>query len=107
MKTKTLEIIVSVIVICVLVAAFLVEASLTPHPRMAKPLDFTVSGSNPCLRFLNSSVSTVYVPFTIGANQNWQLTINCTKMPGGASGWTDIYIYKGYWDKGTNYECNA
>ena len=26
-------------------------------------------------------------------------------MPGGASGWTSVYIYKGYWDKGTNYKC--
>lgn len=26
-------------------------------------------------------------------------------MPGGANGWTDVYIYKGYWDKGSNYKC--
>jgi len=28
-------------------------------------------------------------------------------MPGGASGWTDLYIYNGYWDNGTNYKCTA
>ena len=48
---------------------------------------------------------TVYVPFTVAANENWQLTINCTKMPGGANGWTDVYVYKGYWDKGSNHTC--
>jgi len=47
------------------------------------------------------------VPFTVGANENWQLTINCTQMPGGASGWTDLFIYKGYWDNGTDYKCTA
>ena len=26
-------------------------------------------------------------------------------MPGGANGYTDIYIYKGYWDNGTNHKC--
>ena len=28
-------------------------------------------------------------------------------MPGGAQGWTDIFIYKGYWDNGTNNKCQA
>jgi hypothetical protein len=26
-------------------------------------------------------------------------------MPGGANGWTDVYIYHGYWDKGTDNKC--
>jgi hypothetical protein len=26
-------------------------------------------------------------------------------MPGGANGYTDIYIYKGYWDNGTAHKC--
>jgi hypothetical protein len=56
---------------------------------------------------LESNVSLGYVPFTVGANQNGQLTINCTQMPGGSSGWTELYIYKGYWDNGTNYKCSA
>jgi hypothetical protein len=59
-------------------------------------MDFTVSGTNDCLRFLNSTVSMCYVPFTVAANENWQLTINCTKMPGGANG---------YWDNGANHTC--
>jgi hypothetical protein len=47
----------------------------------------------------------VYVPFTVAANQQMQLTINATKMPGGAGGWVDVYLYKGYWDKGANNTC--
>ena len=70
-------------------------------------LDFTVTGTSDCLRFLNSSVPTIYVPFTIAPNESWQLTINATKMPGGTNGWTDVYIYNGYWDKGTNSTCKA
>jgi hypothetical protein len=26
-------------------------------------------------------------------------------MPSGANGWTDVYLYKGYWDKGTEHKC--
>ena len=28
-------------------------------------------------------------------------------MPGGANGWTDVYIYEGFWDGGTNHTCKA
>jgi hypothetical protein len=28
-------------------------------------------------------------------------------MPGGANGWTDVYIYKGYWNGGSNYTCTS
>jgi hypothetical protein len=70
-------------------------------------LDFTITVSSDCLRFLNTSVPTIYVPFTIPANENWKLTINCTKMGGGTNGWTDVYIYKGYWDQGSNHTCKA
>jgi hypothetical protein len=70
-------------------------------------IDFTVTASSDCLRFLNSSVPVIYVPFNIPANENWKLAINCTKMGGGINGWTDIYIYKGYWDEGTNHTCKS
>jgi len=105
MKKKTLGLIVAVIVMCALVAAFLAESELVPSQLSTRALDFTVSASSDCLRFLNSSVPTIYVPFTVAANENWQLTINCTKMPGGANGYTDVYIYKGYWTSGSNYTC--
>ena len=107
MNKKILGLIVAVIVVCASVAAFLAESSLAPAQQPTGALDFTVSGSSDCLRFLNSSVPTVYVPFTIAANENWQLTINCTKMPGGANGYTDVYIYKGYWNGGSNHTCTS
>ncbi len=97
------------ILICTLVAAFLVLSPLTSaHAKhVPQALDFTVSGTNSCLRFLESNVSLCYVPFTVGANQDWQLTINCSQMPGGSSGWTDLFIYKGYWDSGISHKCTA
>ena len=104
---KKVSLIVSIILICALSAAILVTALITPSQQPTKELDFTVSGSSDCLRFLNSSVPTIYVPFTIAANENWQLTINCTKMPGGANGYTDVYLYKGYWNGGSNNTCTS
>jgi hypothetical protein len=101
---KILGSVIAIVVVCALVL-FLVAPSLAPPQGTPQELDFTVSGTNDCLRFLNSTVSVCYVPIATGANENWQLTINCTKMPGGANGWTDVYIYKGYWDKGTDYKC--
>ena len=86
-------------------AAIFATSMLAPSQQPTKGLDFTVSGSSDCLRFLNSSVPTIYVPFTVAANQNMQLTVNCTKMPGGANGWTDVYLYKGYWNGGSNNTC--
>ena len=97
------------IVICG-VAAGSVVYMLSPQTQALTPtgeLDFTVSGTSDCLRFLNSSVPTIYVPFTLAANENWQLTINATKMGGGANGWTDVYLYEGYWDGGTDHLCKS
>ena len=104
MNTKLISLIVGIIVISVVMAAILVESSIVPSQQPTKSIDFTVSGTNTCLRFLNTTVSVVYVPFTVAANQHGQLTVNCTKMPGGANGYTDIYLYKGYWDNGTNHQ---
>jgi hypothetical protein len=95
----------------IVVAALFVSSALMAfvqkQPTPTGEFDFTVSSSSDCLRFLNSSVPAVYVPFTVAANQNYQLTINCTKMPGGVNGWTDVYIYKSYWDDGANHTCRA
>ena len=106
MNKKISGLIITVIV-AVALAAFAIESSYAPYASVQPTgaLDFTVSGKSDCLRFLNSSVPTVYVPFTVAANENWQLTINCTQMPGGASGYTDVYVYKGYWNGGSNYTC--
>jgi hypothetical protein len=93
-----------VMIVCAL-AIFFVPPLLDLPQVASRELDFTVSGSNECLRFLTSTVSVCYVPIATGANENWQLTINCTEMYGGANGWTDVYIYEGYWDKGTDFKC--
>jgi len=107
-KNQIIGLVVIVIVIAVgLPTAFMVQSSMAPAQQPTRALDFTVSAKSDCLRFLNSSVPTIYIPFTVAANENWQLTINSTKMPGGANGWTDVYIYKGYWDDGTNNTCTA
>ncbi len=104
MNKKWLSLIIGVTAIFALMIV-LFDESVSPSVQATKPMDFTVSGKNDCLRFLNDSVSLVYIPFTVAANQNWQLTINCTQMPGGTNGYTDIYIYNGYWDNGTNHQC--
>jgi hypothetical protein len=109
MSRKIVLGLIVLIVVCGVAAGSVVymlslqQQTLTPTGE----LDFTVSGTSDCLRFLNSSVPTFYVPFTIAANENWQLTINATKMGGGANGWTDVYIYEGYWDGGTDHLCKS
>jgi hypothetical protein len=108
-RKKLLSLVIVTVIVCsfaVIYAAFFMTPAQT-HLTPNSELDLTVSGSSNCLRFLNISVPTVYIPFTVAANENWLLTVNCTKMPGGANGWTDVYIYRGYWDKGTNHTCTA
>lgn len=107
MNKKVLGLIIALIVVCASVAAFLFASTLAPPQQPTGALDFTVSGTSDCLRFLNSSVPAIYVPFTVAANENWQLTINCTKMSGGANGYTDVYVYKGYWNGGANNTCTS
>jgi hypothetical protein len=103
---KIVGLAVVAVVVCALAVFFVPPLLVLPQVTPTE-LDFTVSGTNECLRFLTSTVSVCYIPITTGANENWQLTINCTEMYGGANGWTDVYIYKGYWDKGTDYKCIA
>ena len=107
LNKKLLSLTVGVIVICALMAAIFIESSLVGSKQATKEMDFTVSGTNDCLRFLNNTVSIAYIPFTVAANEKWQLTINCTKMPGGTNGYTDIYLYNGYWDNGTDHKCRS
>jgi hypothetical protein len=104
-KERIIGIIVPIVVVCVLVGSFAVESTMGTTKQVTKEIQFTVTGKNDCLRFLNETVGMVYVPFTVDANKQGQLTVNCTKMPGGANGYTDIYVYKGYWYEGTNHTC--
>jgi hypothetical protein len=78
--------------------------SLIPQEEQQQELDFTVIGENECLRFLEKNVSTCYIPFKTGANEKWQLTIECLEMPS-PNAWTDLYLFRGYWDEGTDYKC--
>lgn len=104
MNKKILGLIAVAVVAGALATIFLTEPWLTAPQQRQQELDFTVSGTNECLRFLTKTVQTAYVPFRTGANEQWQLTIDCLEMPG-AGAWTDVYIYKGYWDKGSDYKC--
>lgn len=79
-------------------------SSLANSPVTQEELDFTVSGSNECLRFLTRDVGVVYVPFTTGPNEQWRLVVECTEI-GLPNGWVDLYLYEGYWDEGFDNRC--
>ena len=107
-RNKIIGLIAIIIVVAIgLPTVYFVGSSMTSTQPPTKEMDFVVSEKSDCLRFLNSSVPTFYVPFTVAANENWQLTVNCTKMSGGANGWTDVYLYRDYWDGGSNNTCKA
>ncbi|TRO49262.1 hypothetical protein E2P47_01535 [Candidatus Bathyarchaeota archaeon] len=91
------------IVVIMVIGAFFVS-SLTNSPKTQEALDFTVSGSNECLRFLSRDVGVVYVPFTTGAGEHWSLFVECTDIAT-PIGWVDLYLYEGYWDGGVDYVC--
>ena len=93
------------IVVFVLVGAFLVS-SFFSFNVVQDELDFNVSGSNDCLRFLSRTVKTVYVPLAAGVNEQWELSIECTDIAT-PNGWVDLYIYDGYWDDGVDNKCFA
>jgi hypothetical protein len=92
----------------VIILAVALPASLLSLPSQVsqeqQELDFTVIGKNDCLRFLDKNVSIAYIPFKTGANEKWNLTIDCLEMPT-ANAWTDLYIYRGYWNEGTDHKC--
>jgi hypothetical protein len=106
-EQKGLGLIVAIIVVCASVAAFLVESTLGSTPATYRALDFMSAEQ---VIALDSSIVPCQL-FTchllLLQNENWQLTINCTKMPGGANGYTDVYIYNGYWNGGSNYTCTS
>jgi hypothetical protein len=107
MGKKIFGLIIGIIIVCSVAASFFAASLLDLTQQPTGEMDFTVTASSDCLRFLNSSVATIYVPFTTAANTNWQLTVNCTKMAGGANGYTDVYIYEGYWNGGANHTCTS
>lgn len=72
--------------------------------NIQEELDFSVSGSNDCLRFLSRTVETVYIPINTGSNEFWELIIECIDIST-PNGWVDLYIYDGYWDEGVYNKC--
>ena len=105
MDTKIAVIVtVSAILATTLLAA--VYFQFLSSPEKQNPLNFTVSGSNECLRFLTRTVETGYIPFRVGANEKWILTIESVEMPS-PKAWIDLYIYEDYWDGGSNYTCQS
>ncbi len=94
----------AIALVCILGTVFVASLWSVSPQSTQEPLDFTITGTNDCLRFLDPAVKTVYVPFHTGANEQWQLTIECTQMPG-AGAWTDVYLYNDYWDQGSDHLC--
>lgn len=102
---KKFSALIAIAVVAGALATIFVAAPWSVSPQQPQQeLDFTVSGTNECLRFLTKTVLTAYVPFRVRANEEWQLSIDCTEMPG-AGAWTDVYIYGGYWDGGSDHKC--
>lgn len=101
--------IITALVACVIVAFAVMSLTVVPQNNQtpSSEFSFTVTNQSSCLRFLNSSVPVFYVPFTVAAGQTGTLTVNCTQMPGGANGWTDVYVYRGFWDEGADHICNS
>lgn len=87
------------------VGGYLYYINLKPQQKQSE-LDFSVSGTNDCLRFLHRTVNLAYLPISTCANEQWRLSIECTQMPG-AGGWTEVYMYPGYWNEGINNMCIA
>ncbi len=107
MRKKTLATIIAIVLILTgALSAVVYSVNLPVQQYTQQELSFAVSGTNDCLRFLDREVQTVCIPFRAGANEQWRLTIDCSKMPGsGAGAWTDLYVYNGYWDKGNDHKC--
>lgn len=105
MDTK-IAVIVTVSAILAIMLPAAVYFQFLSSPEKQDPLNFTISGTNECLRFLTRTVEIGYVPFNVGANEKWILTIECVEMPS-PNAWVDLYVYEDYWDGGTNYKCQS
>ncbi len=58
---------VAIMAVIVFTVAVFVQSSVPQEVQ--QELDFTVSGTNDCLRFLDRHVQTCYIPFKTGANE--------------------------------------
>jgi hypothetical protein len=103
MEQRALVFITIIAVLSIAISSVAYSINLQTQQQTQQPLAFSAKGTNTCLRFLDRNVSTCYIPFTTSANERLQLSINASKIPG--SGWTDVFVYNGYWDKGKNHTC--
>ncbi len=94
----------SLCLVTLMLLSILSVLHIANSPVVQEELDLTVSGSNECLRFLTRDVGVVYVPFSVGVSENWDLVVECTKIAT-PRGWVDLYLYEGYWDEGVNHKC--
>ena len=93
-----------IFVVAVVLFGFFYIISTPQAIKTQEELNFSVSGSNDCLRFLSRTVETMYIPINTDPNEFWELTIECTDIST-PNGWVDLYIYDGYWDAGVNNKC--
>ena len=97
------KIVVGIVAIFVVVIAVAAVIFLLPKPSGQEELDFTISGTS---ERMNPVVPMCYVPFKTGADEQWNLTIECLEMPRLLS-YVSVIQYNGYWDKGEDFRCTS
>ena len=97
MNKKILGLVAFAIIVVTLGSVILVGLWLGA-PQLQQELDFTVTGTNECLRFLTRTVQTAFVLFRTDASEQWLLAVECVDSADNA--WTEVYVYEGYWDDG-------
>lgn len=100
MNKKIIVGIATVLVVVIVVAAVIF---LLPSPAEQEELDFTISETGS--EKMGLVVPMCYVPFKTEADEQWNLTIECTKMP--LLSYTNVLLYNGYWDKGKDFKCTS
>ena len=103
MRKRTITLI-AIVVLAVAISTVAYAINLPFQQKPQQELAFSVTGTNSCLRFLDRNVTTCYIPFTTGTNEQWRLSINSSQMPA-SGGWTDVFVYNGYWDGGKSHTC--
>jgi hypothetical protein len=104
MNKKLLGSLLAIIVVAIVSPAIYFSLPKQVPTEPQQNIDVVITGENTCLRFLEKNVSTCYIPFRTEANEQWRLAIECLEMPN-QNAWTDLYLYRGYWDGGTDYKC--
>jgi hypothetical protein len=104
MNKKLLGSLLAIIVVAIVSPAIYFSLPKQVPTEPQQNIDVVITGENTCLRFLEKNVSTCYIPFRTEANEQWRLAIECLEMPN-QNAWTDLYLYRDYWNGGTDYKC--